>query len=260
MSRSHFCRPISLLFSLCIVETRISSLAFLFCLVTLLQGCSNQMVQNPVMPQQISQRHMAAQSVDAARPGYIIRSGDELEIKFFYNPNLNAQQKVRPDGRISLQLVHDVTAAGLTTKELEKVLTKKYSKFLKDPEITVIVTSFDSQKIYVDGEVKNPGMIVMGGYMDLLQAIASAGGLNEGALRNQILIIRRNGMRQPFIIVADVEKILTGQDPAQNVVLEPYDIIYVPKSRIAQVNAWVDLYLRKNIPFNFTAGFYRNLD
>ncbi|NPA95766.1 MAG: sugar transporter [Thermodesulfobacteria bacterium] len=233
---------------------------FILVLPFVLPGCSQQVVQNPVMPQQLSERQMASQSVDAAKPGYIIRSGDELEIKFFYNPNLNEKQKVRPDGRISLQLVHDVPAAGLTTKELEKVLTQKYSNFLKEPEITVIVTSFDSQKIFVDGEVRTPGMIALGGYMDLMQAIASAGGLNDSALRSQILIIRRTGLKQPFIIVADIGKVITGQDPSQNVALKPYDIVFVPKSRIAQVNTWVDLYLRKNIPFNFTAGFYRNLD
>lgn len=218
------------------------------------------MVKQPVIPEQLSSRPVPAESVEAAMPSYVIRAGDELEIKFFYNANLNETIKVRPDGRISLQLVHDVPAAGLTPKELVDILTKKYSRHLKDPEISVIVKSFDSRKIYVDGMVRNPGMIIMGGYMNVLQAIASAGGLNDGALENQILVIRRSGLKQPLIITVDVEKIRSGQDATQNIELQPYDIIFVPKSRIAQVNTWVDLYLRKNIPFNFSAGFYRSFD
>ncbi len=232
----------------------------LFIMVFIASGCSSQMVKEPVMPEQLVNMPAPTKSVEAAIPAYIIHAGDELEIKFFYNANLNETVKVRPDGRISLQLVHDVLAAGLTTEELVKVLTTKYSSHLKAPEISVIIKSFDSRRIFVDGMVKNPGMIVMGGYMNLLQAIASAGGLNDGALASQVLVIRRNGLKQPFIITVDVEKIRSGEDASQNIILEPYDIIYVPKSRIAQVNTWVDLYLRKNIPFNFSAGFYRSFD
>jgi protein involved in polysaccharide export with SLBB domain len=232
----------------------------LFLGIPLIQGCSNSLVNQPVIPDKLGNHNLPGESINASTPDYIIRAGDELDIKFFYNHDLNETVTVRPDGRISLQLVHDVPAAGLSPGELTKILTKKFSSHIKDPEISVIVKAYESRRIYVDGQVKNPGMVSMGGYMDLLQAIASAGGMIDSAMESQVLVIRRNGLKKPFIIAVDVEKIRSGEDPSQNIILKPYDIVFVPKSRIAQVNTWVDLYLRKNIPFDFSAGVYRSLD
>ena len=99
---------------------------------------------------------------------YRIQVGDQLDIKFFYNPELNEQVTVRPDGRISLQLVHEVMTAGLTPAELTGLLTKKYAAELKKPEVTVIVRSSGGHKIYVDGEVAKPGMFSLMGFTTVL--------------------------------------------------------------------------------------------
>jgi len=107
---------------------------------------------------------------------YRIQAGDQLDIKFFYNKDLNEQVTVRPDGRISLQLVKTVVAAGLTPEQLTVNLKKAYSVHLKDPEIAVIVRSFSSQRIYVDGEVGKPGMLPLTGPTTVRQAISQAGG------------------------------------------------------------------------------------
>jgi len=232
----------------------------LFILTFLVGACSNNLVKQPNISKVTPSTGLPGQSFNDANPSYIIRSGDELDIKFFYNPALNETVTVRPDGRISLQLVHDVPASGITPDELVRILSEKYSKYLNTAEISVIVKSFKSQRIYVDGEVKNPGMVDLSGHMNLLQAVASAGGLKDSAKDNQILIIRQNGLSHPLILTADMGKIRSGEDIAQNIILKPYDIIYVPKSAIAQVNTWVDLYLRRNIPIDFSAGVYRSLD
>lgn len=236
------------------------SIAAAFFAVLLLQGCSNSLVKEPVVPEQVGNMPLPDQSVNASIPEYVIRAGDELDIKFFYNRELNERVTVRPDGRISLQLVHDVPAAGLSPEELTRILSRRYAAHIKEPEISVIVKSSGSRRIFVDGQVKNPGLVAMGGYMNVLQALASAGGVMDSALESQVLVIRRNGLEKPFIIAVDVEKIRSGEDTSQNIELKPYDIVFVPKSRIAQVNTWVDLYLRKNIPFDFSAGVYRSLD
>ena len=226
--------------------------------VLLLHGCSSK-VQQPEMMTQPGTAPQSAPSISRAMPHYLIHPGDELDIKFFYNDELNEQVTVRPDGRISLQLIHDVTAAGLNTQELTKVLSMKYESYLQQPEISVIVKTFNAQKVYVDGQVERPGMVEMGGYMDVMQAIAMAGGLKETAIDDEILIIRHNGLERPFVIKVNLEDAMDGMDTSQNIALQAYDIIYVPKSAIAHVNTWVDLYIRKNIPMNLDFGIYKSV-
>ena len=94
---------------------------------------------------------------------YQIQIGDALDIKFFYHPELNESVMVRPDGRISLQLVHEVQASGLTPEQLRQNLRKKYEPQISQPEIAVIVRSFTAQKVYVDGEVAKPGLVPLTG-------------------------------------------------------------------------------------------------
>ena len=224
----------------------------------LLQGCSGR-VQSPEMMTQPGTAPRPAPSISHAMPLYLIHPGDKLGIKFFYNRELDEEIVVRPDGRISLQLVHDVTAAGLNTEELIKVLSLKYEPYLQHPEISVLVKTFDARKVYVDGEVIKPGMVEMGGYMDVMQAISMAGGMKETALDDEILIIRHNGMERPCVIKVNMANVRNGKDTSQNIELKSYDIIYVPKSAIAHVNTWVDLYIRKNIPIDFSFGIYKSV-
>ena len=228
-------------------------------LLLLLVGCS----AGPQTPVPISEQgtlEPPAPSLASVTPAYVIQPGDEIDVKFFYNPLLDESVTVRPDGRISLQLVQEVPAASLTTSELSAVLKEKYSPHLRDPEISVIVRSFDSRRVYVDGEVVQPGMVEMGGGLTIMQAIASVKGLKDSARRSEVLIIRRNNLKRPFVLTIDVDAAMDGTDVTQDVVLEPYDIVYVPKSAIAHVNTFVDLYIRKNIPFDLSYGFYKSAD
>jgi polysaccharide export outer membrane protein len=180
---------------------------------------------------------------------YKIQVGDALDIKFFYHPELNESVVVRPDGRISLQLVHEVQASGLTPETLRENLRGKYEPQISKPEIAVIVRSFNAQKVYVDGEVAKPGLVPLVGSMTILQSIASAGGLKDTARSNEIILIRRGPENRPASLLVNVEKAIDGSDPSQDLSLQPADIVFVPKSPIANVNQWVDQYIRRNIPF-----------
>ncbi len=237
--------------------TTIRLAILLLTLLLLLSGCSNPVKE----PQQISAPGLLSQApaaLSSTQPQYIIQKGDALEIQFYYSAHLNQTVTVRPDGRISLPLVHDISAATLTPKELTEVLKNKYSRTLNDPEISVTVRSFATQKVFVDGEVQVPGMVNMNSYMTILQAIASAGGLKSSGQSDEVLIIRRNGLQKPFIMTINVEDAQNGVDITQNVQVEPLDIIFVPKSAIANVNTWMELYIANNVSFlNF--GFYRTL-
>ncbi len=166
-------------------------------------------------------------------PQYVIKSGDKLSVKFFFNPELNEQDLiVRPDGRISLQLVHEVEAANLTAPQLTALLAKRYAGQLKNPEIAVIVRAVrDQQKVYVDGEVGSPGSFVLGDSLSVLQAVALASGFNpDTAKKDEVIVIRRDQNDQQFVIKLDINAALTGRDLTQNIPLLPNDFVFVPRS------------------------------
>lgn len=203
---------------------------------------------------------LSCQSVSAessARPGcgpadYCIQSGDQLDIKFFYHPELNEQLTVRPDGRISLQLTEDVLAEGLTPPQLKAELLRLYSTQLVQPEVTVILRATAS-RVFVDGEVVRPGPVSLASSLTLLEAVAQAGGLRESAKTKQVIIIRRGPAGKPSVINTNFSKARKAV-AGQNVALQPFDIVYIPRSKISDVNLWVDQYLRKNLPVSF--GLY----
>jgi protein involved in polysaccharide export with SLBB domain len=190
----------------------------------------------------------------APGPEYRIQIGDQLEVKFFYSPELNERVTVRPDGRISLQLIPEVVAADLTLAMLARELTERYSADLNQPQVTVIVREFGSQRVFVDGEVGTPGMVPLVGRMTVLQAISQAGGMKDTARPGEVLVIRRGPAGTPVALRADLKQARDGRNLAQDVSLAPQDIVFVPRSRIANVNLFVDQYIRKVLPFDWVVG------
>jgi len=186
---------------------------------------------------------------------YRILAGDQLDIKFYYHSELNESVTVRPDGRISLQLANEIRVEGLTPKELTEQLKKIYSAEIDRPEITVMVRSFSAQRIYVDGEVFRPGSVVLAGPLTTLQAIALAGGLRDTARVNEVVLMRRGADNRFLATMVDLTKVIDGTDPSQDIQLIPYDVVHVPKSPVANVNVWIDQYIRRNIPIPFSAGY-----
>lgn len=217
-------------------------------LALFLSACSPT-VRNPMPLDQL-----ATETANSPFKEYLIQPGDQLDIKFYYNPELNEQITVRPDGRISLQLAGEIDAVGRTPANLTDLLTEKYSAELNDPKITVIVRTFNLQRIYVDGEVKNPGLFTLMEPTTILQSIAQAGGLKESARTKEIVLIRRSADNTFTSTVIDLETSLDGSSPQQDIALMPQDIIYVPRSRIANVNRWIDQYIRRNIPVPLSIG------
>jgi protein involved in polysaccharide export with SLBB domain len=219
-------------------------------------GCS-RVVKNPT-----PLSDPGAQPPPITEQEYVIQPGDRLDIKFFYNSELNEQVTVRPDGRISLQLAHETMATGITPAELTLLLTEKYSRELEKPEITVIVRSFSAQKVFVGGEVNNPGILDLTRPMTVLQSIFGAGGTKDTARTREVIVIRRSSNNQPLIIPVNVEKVIAGTDPGQDITLLPFDVVFVPKSSIANVNQWVDQYLSKIVPswVGFGVGYQLNPD
>lgn len=181
------------------------------------------------------------------RPNVILVPGDVLEVKFFYTPDLNELQSVRPDGKIALQLIGEVEVEGKDPIKLRDELIELYTPQLKTPEIAVIIRSFYDRRVYVGGQVIAPGIIEMPGTMTLLEAIMQAGGFNirEAEVRNVVVIRHRNDHRYGQSI--DLKSSLAGEE-AQPFYLEPKDIVYVPQTTIAKVDQWIDQHINKIIP------------
>jgi protein involved in polysaccharide export with SLBB domain len=185
---------------------------------------------------------------------YKIQTGDQLDIKFFYNSELNESVVVRPDGRISLQLLGEIKVHDMTPSQLENLLKERYVSQLAKPEVAVIVRSFNMQKIFVDGHVVKPGALPLIGFMTVMQSISQAGGLKDGAKKKEILIIRRGDQGKPVVLKVNLSKAMSGKDMSQDIYLAPFDIVFVPRSAVGDVNQFVDTYLRKNIPVGAGVG------
>lgn len=186
---------------------------------------------------------------------YRIQVGDVLDVKFYYNPELNDSVTVRPDGRISLQLAPEVMAAGMTPGDLAGQLQERYKSELRNPLVTIVVRSFGAQRMFVDGEVGTPGLVTLTGPLTVMQSIAESGGFRETARYNEVLVIRRTALKKPQVMTVNLENVINGTDLAQDIYVMPFDIVYVPRSPIANVDLWVDQYIRRLIPIPFGLGF-----
>ena len=171
----------------------------------------------------------AATQVKAANedPNYIIGAEDVLNINVWKETEVSRTVPVRPDGRISLPLLNDVQAAGLTPQQLAAAIKDGLKKFMSDPEVTVIVTAVNSRKVYIIGEVSRAGVIPLLSGMTVLQALASAGTFTQFANLKGIYVLRtENGkqVKHPF----NYKAVIKGQNPEQNLELKPGDTIVVP--------------------------------
>jgi polysaccharide export outer membrane protein len=186
------------------------------------------------MPAAASQQPPAQQqpqpAAEAGEP-YLIGPEDVVEIAVWSNTDLSRTVPVRPDGKISLPLLHDVQASGLTPTQLQEALTTSLARFVAEPVVSVIVRDVKSIKVTVIGEVRTPGRYEVRSRTTVLDVLAMAGGLSQYAARGRITILRREGdtVRQlPF----DFEKVTTRAGPGgggqPNFCIRPGDIIVVP--------------------------------
>ena len=178
-----------------------------------------------------------------------LQPGDTVRILFSFWPELDVAQTIRPDGMISLHLVPEVKAAGRTPAELREDLLALYADKLKEPEITVVVQALDSRRVYVGGEVVRPGVVQLAGRRTVMDAIIEAGGfINFSARESNVLLVReRDGKRYSKIVNIRHNMSQPEHDP---VYLEPYDIVYVPRTAIDRVDQAVEQYLNRVIPNN----------
>lgn len=195
-------------------------------------------------------------------PEYRIQVGDVLAIQSYFDPSLNQEVVVRPDGRISLTLVDEIDVLGKTPTELDKELTAAYAAYLNAPDISVVVKEAAGRSVYVGGEVASPSLLPLQGQLTLLQGIVRVGWFRSTGNTKQVLLLRRQADGKFRVFQYNVDRVLRNESP--DVYLRRYDIVYVPKTQIANLNQFVTQYFSNMVPdfvrFSFGYQFFERVD
>lgn len=204
---------------------------------------------------------------DSGDKEYHISVTDELEIKFPYHPGMDQTVKVRPDGLISLNLINAIKAEGITPEELGRELNWRYQKFLKNPNLAVIVKQFSTMRyvqngktglaglenikatvsvkgfepleVFVSGNVEKPGVVSYRHTLTAMSAIAQVGGEKVGAEMSSVVLLRKQG-KHPMAVKLNLTNEKNPEQPSNDVFLKPFDIIIVPKSIMNEMGDFVD--------------------
>lgn len=215
--------------------------AFAFFLLLAAAGCAQK---TPVVAPDLAVEPLPA----FENPVYRLQPRDLVAIKFWSNPELNEEQRIRPDGVIALPFVDEVKAAGLTPSELDKDLTARYSSELNRPDLTVIVREAALPQIFIGGEVGFQGMVPLTEGMTLFRAIQRAGGFKPTARRKDVMIVRLQPNGPPVARKVDVMPILSGADPAGDPLLAANDIVFVPRTKVESARIFIQQYINDIIP------------
>ena len=208
-------------------NTRPNLLPVLGVFVTLVGGLATTSFAQQTAPPREYAKADARTENPSLPVGYVIGPQDVLSIVFWKDKELSAEVVVRPDGKISLPLLQDVQAAGLTPAQLTENLVKAATKYIAQPNATVIVKEIHSRKVFILGQVAKPGTFPLTEDMTVLQLIALAGDVLEYAKTSNIVVVRKEGARErrmPF----NYKDVLKGRNTSQNIVLKPGDTVIVP--------------------------------
>jgi len=182
----------------------------------------------------------------APGPSYRIQIGDQLHVRFLYQPDMSEELPVRPDGRISLLATGELDVVGLTPTELERLIVERSSAHLREPEVTVIVTKLGERRVYVGGEVARPGYVDLLPDMTPLQAVLQSGGFKTTAKLESVLLITPGPDGRFQAARLNMQQVLDGVP--ERVRLHTNDVVYVPRTWIADMDLTVDQYVRGLVP------------
>jgi polysaccharide export outer membrane protein len=160
-------------------------------------------------------------------PGYIIGARDVLSVIFWRDKDMSADVAVRPDGMISLPLINEVKAEGLTPDQLRDQVTQRAARYVADPTVSIVVREIHSRQVFITGEISRPGAYSLMMPTTVMQLISMAGGVREFAKIKDIIILRTNGGKQTAIEF-NYKDVRNGKKLSQNIMLQPGDTIIVP--------------------------------
>jgi polysaccharide export outer membrane protein len=180
---------------------------------------------------------------------YRLEAPDEIAISVFPQSELDRTVTIRPDGKISLPLIGDVVTEGVTPEQLAEKLTEKFSRYVKNPSVSVIVTGFNSKKIYVVGEVFQQGAYPFTGEMTAFEAVEEAGSFTRRASLKRVILVRGD-LKDPLVIDVNLRDVFKQGVKEKDLILQPEDIVYVPPNGFAKVG-----YAMEQVLFPFTPIF-----
>ncbi len=190
----------------------------------------------------------------AVTPRYTLYPGDRLMIRYPTEATLDQEVRVRSDGFISLPYVGDVQAAGRSPSELTEDLNNRYATAFVKPNVAVIVVEEAGRRVYLGGQVRDPGSIPLQANQTLSQAIFEAGGILMQGRSDSVIVIRNVPGDATYVLKADVSRILAGAEA--DVRLAPADVVHVPETVITKVDQFVEQYINAVMPrsmlWNFT--------
>jgi protein involved in polysaccharide export with SLBB domain len=184
------------------------------------------------------------------RPTYRFNTGDKIRVFFERTPELNEVVLVGPDGNIGLRAAGRVLAAGLDAGDLEVGIARSASRILTNPIVVVSLDETAGSVFHVGGAVKEPGTYPLVGRIGVSEAIFRARGSDSDARLTEIVLIRRSPANRPMLRTIDLRHFVATADLSDDVPLAPGDIIYVPRSRIGELNLWIDQFINRVLPFN----------
>jgi protein involved in polysaccharide export with SLBB domain len=187
---------------------------------------------------------------------YQIGSGDELALNFILAPELNGTVTISPDGSAAFPLIGSQYLLGLSVDQARGQLLQAYAAALRNPQLDMRIATYGAAQVFIGGEVKEPGAKPIKGQLTIAQAVMMAGGYSDTARSGEIVVLRQgpNDVR-PHLRVVNLNKALRGDDVALRV--RPGDVVFVPRSHIAEVNLFVRQYITNLIPFGFSLGINR---
>ncbi len=212
----------------------------------LLWGCGAPIKVARVTPEDLTLLDKAGNFPDRV---YRVEPADKLQIKFTFHPEMTQEVTVRPDGKIGLIGFGEVAAAGLTLPALEQLLVERTSDRLRNPEVIVTIVTFSEKFVYVGGEVLKPGTIVYRRGLTPLQALLAAGGPNATARIDSVILVRTGGLPDNYVSrTLDLEAAIRD-GVREPIYLAPHDVLFVPRTPIAEANVWVKQHITDFIPF-----------
>jgi protein involved in polysaccharide export with SLBB domain len=235
---------------------RLGGLAVAACIAgpLMVAGCS-RMASMPLAPTEPA----PDSGLTAELPQYRLQIGDVLQVRLPLTPEFNDEVTIRPDGRISTSFVNDADAYNRTVPELTAALREDYAQDMRNPHLSVIVKSFAPYRVYVAGEVTVPGEYsTQGPNLTLSQAIARAGGLKLSGESKDIFILRRGPHDVPEFLATKYHDVMRGIDPSGDVRLARYDVVFVPRSSIAELYLFFNQYLQQFVPVSWGFSYLVN--
>lgn len=216
-----------------------------------LAGCGPAITVPPLAPGEVAT--LGAQA-NADEVVYQIAPGDRLDVRYPFHPEMSQTEVVRPDGRIRANGVGEIAVAGRSAADVSATLAAATKDRLRDPQVVVAVLEYAPRSVYVAGEVGKPGPIPYRRGLTPLQAITQAGGFRTTALAKSVVLVRPSGTEGRTVSrTLDVEAAMAG-GVREPLFLAPHDVVFVPRSGIAEANVWMDQHFTQLFPFFRGAG------